>query len=185
MLFLINCSYTLGIILTRYDFREARFLILRMSVARKLIINGGAIRPTGLLSVARYLYINGEAMKPINLCSIILPGLWANFILVNMYIFSKTKLSRWQMPLVVGSGAHLTCINKCSCHVLFSIQLMYSLNEFLPQEVHMINMLKYWFLVLTPGKLPEQFGGVAWLDVTYSVAGGDLFGGSTWLNQIW
>ena len=32
---------------------------------------------------------------------------------------------------------------------------------------------------LTPGKLPEQFGGVAWLDVTYSVAGGDLFGGST------
>ena len=37
---------------------------------------------------------------------------------------------------------------------------------------------------ITPGKLPEQFGGVAWLDVTYSVAGGDLFGGSTWLNQI-
>ena len=36
----------------------------------------------------------------------------------------------------------------------------------------------------TPGKLPEQFGGVAWLDVTYSGAGGDLFGGSTWLNQI-
>ena len=39
-------------------------------------------------------------------------------------------------------------------------------------------------LDITPGKLPEQFGGVAWLDVTYSVAGGDLFGGSTWLNQI-
>ena len=36
--------------------------------------------------------------------------------------------------------------------------------------------------ITTPGKLPEQFGGVAWLDVTYSVADGDLFGGSTWLN---
>ena len=26
---------------------------------------------------------------------------------------------------------------------------------------------------------------VVWLDMAYSVAGGGLFGGNTWLNQIW
>ena len=48
-------------------FWSSSFIFGQFPVARKLIINGGAIRPTGLLfqfSVARKLILNGAAIRP-------------------------------------------------------------------------------------------------------------------------
>ena len=53
---LVNFSYEFGQIMTRHDFLEARWVIFsnvltfgKFSVSRKPIMNGGAIRPVGLL----------------------------------------------------------------------------------------------------------------------------------------
>ena len=69
------------------------------------------------------------------------------------------------------------------CMAEYHDPVLYVINNMF-RDMHETNLIIRDILLFTPGKLPEQFGGVAWLDVTYSVAGGDLFGGSTWLNQI-